>query len=127
LTIPGPLQKPGLAFRTAADDSRCICLAIAYPRCREYPRLYPLTYVYTRLRPVATEDASGYFRDFQRDCGRRGICGYNQLAEGVSVNQHCNHWRIFDFRKFVYARVYAMAFEVLADIASSKPTAIEIR
>jgi hypothetical protein len=24
-----------------------------------------------------------FLLDFQRDCGRRGICGYNQLAEGV--------------------------------------------
>jgi hypothetical protein len=71
---PPSACQPGLAFRTAADDSRGICLAMATPAAMSIPVYIPLTYVYARLRPVATEDAKvAIFADFQRDCGRRGI------------------------------------------------------
>jgi hypothetical protein len=51
-----PVGVPAcLAFRTAADDSRSICL-MPSPAAVSILVYIPLTYVYTRLRPVATED-----------------------------------------------------------------------
>jgi hypothetical protein len=48
------------------------------------PVYIPLTYVYTRLRPVATEDAKvAIFADYSEGLWTPGICGYSQLAEGV--------------------------------------------
>jgi hypothetical protein len=65
VSSPSLTHVPGLAFRTAADDSRCICLAILTPVAAIIPVYIPFTYVYTRLHPAASEDAKlAIFADF---------------------------------------------------------------
>lgn len=43
-------MQPAFALRTAAEDSRCICLAKPYPRHPDYPGLYPLLSVYAGVQ-----------------------------------------------------------------------------